>query len=545
MKLGFCFLCQNDIYHLDVWLNFFENNYNKSNIYIHSYEKEKITQDFVKKYQIDKNILTKWGDIYDVVKYVMKLSQINNDIKLILISESTIPCKPFHYVYDYLTRDNYGYMDYILRENEPDNLSQMQRNRYKINCDQIEGFQENIDYSHWFYNETWIIYNQEMIDLIMNDTKYYSYFKKGFALNENYPVYVLSYLNKLDLCRNISTTFTYWSPTINNNKIYHISYNYVSCQFKHPNKLFARKIKKYCNITNDILELYDLYKNKPAFIYDKCVDVLNNISKNYVFKEDILFTYLRSKYEPIHIYKKIYRLIDKDITDELNNKLRMGLLLNDNEITPKIYTSSKDLVKDNYEKDKIWYVKYITGSCGKDITCKTTDQLRSFEIDPKFIIQEGIMDVDLYQGYKYTLRTFLLFHDQKIYLYRGLKKRVHNEKYDTKSLNYSANVCGSNYLERIPIYLDNKDNLYQKLKDHTSLMKDKLRNIIDKTDKYTYLLIGNDYLVKEDKNIILIEMNTSPNINNSKEVNEKINIPLMKDTINLVVNNEINNYELI
>ena len=40
-------------------------------------------------------------------------------------------------------------------------------------------------------------------------------------------------------------------------------------------------------------------------------------------------------------------------------------------------------------------------------------------------------------------------------------------------------------------------------------------------------------------------MNTLPDLNNSEEINKKINIPLMKDTINLVVNNEINNYELI
>ena len=60
MKIGFCFLCKNDIHQLDMWLKFLENNYDKSNIYIHSYEKEKITQDFVRKYQIDQNIPTDW-----------------------------------------------------------------------------------------------------------------------------------------------------------------------------------------------------------------------------------------------------------------------------------------------------------------------------------------------------------------------------------------------------------------------------------------------------------------------------------------------------
>ena len=58
MKLGFCFLCKNDIHQLDLWLRFFENNYDKINIYIHSYDLENVSQDFVEKYQIDKNIET-------------------------------------------------------------------------------------------------------------------------------------------------------------------------------------------------------------------------------------------------------------------------------------------------------------------------------------------------------------------------------------------------------------------------------------------------------------------------------------------------------
>ena len=53
MKLGFCFLCKNDINQLDLWMKFFETNYDKLNIYIHSYDLENVSQDFVEKYQID------------------------------------------------------------------------------------------------------------------------------------------------------------------------------------------------------------------------------------------------------------------------------------------------------------------------------------------------------------------------------------------------------------------------------------------------------------------------------------------------------------
>ena len=78
-KIGFCFLCQSDIHQVTLWENFFNNNYDKCNIYIHCYEKEKISQEFVKKYHIDKTLPSGWGDIYDIVHYVMKLSLENND----------------------------------------------------------------------------------------------------------------------------------------------------------------------------------------------------------------------------------------------------------------------------------------------------------------------------------------------------------------------------------------------------------------------------------------------------------------------------------
>jgi hypothetical protein len=44
MKLGFLFLCKNNINQLQLWLDFFKDNYDKCNIYIHCYDQENITQ---------------------------------------------------------------------------------------------------------------------------------------------------------------------------------------------------------------------------------------------------------------------------------------------------------------------------------------------------------------------------------------------------------------------------------------------------------------------------------------------------------------------
>ena len=276
--------------------------------------------------------------------------------------------------------------------------------------------------------------------------------------------------------------------------------------------------------------------------WDRCNKIFENIKVN--IPENVIFTYCR-KSKIVDETKEVFQLLDKSIVSQLNNKCKMGKLLNDETITPKIYESSEELLKGDYNDNKIWFIKYVSGSCGRHILCKTTEQLKSIEISPQFVIQEGITNLDLYNGYKYTLRVFTLIHDKKFYLYQGIKKRVHNKKYDKNSLDNSIHVCGSNYLERIPIYLDSNNDLFKKLVDHSLLVKDKLENIISYSDKYNYHLIGNDYLVKKDGSVILIEMNPHPDLVNSDKINKKINIPLMEDTINVVVNNKVNNYFII
>ena len=106
MKLGFLFLCKNDINQLQLWLDFFKDNYDKCNIYIHSYDQINISQEFIKKYHIDKVLDTGWGDIYDVVRYVMNISIKNNDYKLVLLSESNISTKSFNYIYNFMVRNS-------------------------------------------------------------------------------------------------------------------------------------------------------------------------------------------------------------------------------------------------------------------------------------------------------------------------------------------------------------------------------------------------------------------------------------------------------
>ena len=74
-------------------------------------------------------------------------------------------------MYDYLTRDDKGFLCYTPHDSSNKKTLEMHKNRYEKNCKKIKNFSEEISKKHWFYNETWIIFNQEMIQLILNDTE--------------------------------------------------------------------------------------------------------------------------------------------------------------------------------------------------------------------------------------------------------------------------------------------------------------------------------------------------------------------------------------
>ena len=553
MKLGFCFLCQSDIHQLSLWENFFKNNYDQCNIYIHSYEPQNITQDFVRKYHIDKNIPTGWGDIYDVLKYIMNLSIQNNDTKFIVVSESTVPIKSFQYVYDYLTCNSKGFLKYTPHDSNDHKTLEKWNKIYMNHSKKFQHFQKNIDKKHWFYNETWIIFNQEMIQLILNDNEYIHYFKDIYVYDENYPIYLYSIKNKLHLFKNSKTTYTDWNTKTDHNGRRHPQ-TFTSIQpklihaLKHPDLLFARKFTKTSDIGLYLPGIYNYFANNPSIFWEHDNEIFQQIYQHFHFAspKNTIFTYF-SKMNIDDENKIIYRSMHKNFTRQVNNKLKMATVLDDETITPKVYTSSNDLLKHNYENDKIWFIKYIRGKCGEHVMCKTTDQLRSLEISPKFIIQEGIMDIDLHEGCKYTLRTFILIHNKQMYLYNKIKKRIHNKLYDEKTLDYFSQICGypKSASTRILMNLDTKSDLNMKLKENLSKVKMKMHEVMHASDKYNYSLIGCDHLLRRNKEVILIEMNTFPDLVNSEEMNQTLNIPLMKDTINLIVNNEIHNYELI
>lgn len=265
-KIAFCFICIDDLNKTKIWEKFFEGNMDRCNIYIHSKNRNDITENFTKKYQIQKHFHTAWGDIYGAIQALYTKALENDDYKFVLVSESNIPVKSFDYVYDYLTKNNKSYIAYqphlAKNENEKGTLLQ-QYNRYVKNGERCTTFLNNLDISHWYFNNTWHLLNKKHAKLIAYDRKIIKYFKGCFAYDENYPLYILSLNKELNNIENINVHYVDWKNRVTRKnggfspKTFDKIMKTDIIEWLKPDYLFARKFAKTSDIDKYIYNIWD------------------------------------------------------------------------------------------------------------------------------------------------------------------------------------------------------------------------------------------------------------------------------------------------
>ena len=98
--LAFCFLVRNNIHQLDLWLDFFAGHDSRFTVYIHVADEAGSDQDFVRRHALAQRVETAWGgDLYGAVDLVYASAlNVSTNYKFILLSESTVPMRPFDYV---------------------------------------------------------------------------------------------------------------------------------------------------------------------------------------------------------------------------------------------------------------------------------------------------------------------------------------------------------------------------------------------------------------------------------------------------------------
>lgn len=237
-KIAFCFLIYDVINHEELWNIFFQNvDTNKYTIYIH-YKSNKPLKYF-EKYKLNNCVETKYADVSLVHAHnlLFKTAYEDGCDKIISLSQSCIPFKTFDYIYDFLSKDNFGHFNV------------MPTSQCFPRCDSlITYYDKNIINK----SSEWFILNRKMCESVV----YYDKMK----INEEYgtiyapeEIYFITSIFNNNLQNEIITT-----PNVANDATTFT--NWEGMDYKYPSN---RGLKNYSSITEE--EILYLLNSKCLF----------------------------------------------------------------------------------------------------------------------------------------------------------------------------------------------------------------------------------------------------------------------------------------
>jgi hypothetical protein len=259
-KIGFCFLIYDIINHEEIWNLFFKNiDTNKYKIYIHY--KADIKLRYFEKYKLKNCIETKYCDVSIVHAHNLLFRKALEDgcDKIISLSQSCIPFKSFDYIYNFLTKDDFGHFNITPQ----------------IQCfPRCENLLKYYDINVIQKSSNWFILNRDLCKLVTNFDKLDINKKYGdiYRPEEHYFITTIFNENKqnnLIFTENLSnnaTTFTNWQgmdykyPSNNGLKNYNDISEEELLYLLNSKCLFGRKFNKECDL--DRIKYIDFLTNK-------------------------------------------------------------------------------------------------------------------------------------------------------------------------------------------------------------------------------------------------------------------------------------------
>ena len=340
-----------------------------------------------------------------------------------------------------------------------------------------------------------------------------------------------------------------------NDSINNQIYNRNKIQYKHLFPLDDPKMgnKFYCEIPKShyagknlwIAKAPNLNRGRCIKIfnnYNEIIQFLNEIKKGNVYQYDNIkeIGYKNEKIEDKKEYiekKVINKIGDNDnLNTKINNEKKENNEISQNNI------NNKDNDKDGKIQDK-----NEKGDYQSDI----------------IIIQKYIEKPFLYNGRKFDIRIWVLIsHKMDVYIFKeghlkasSVNYNINNNNSFIHLTNYSLQKYNENFskyetgneisFKIFQQYLNTlgegkvfnfRELIFPKFKNIIELTTKSSKNLINqKNKKYCFEIFGYDFMMDEDKNIFLIEINTNPGLEISSEIISILVPRMIEDSLRITV----------
>lgn len=249
------------------------------------------------------------------------------------------------------------------------------------------------------------------------------------------------------------------------------------------------------------------------------------------------------------------KLIEPAIYNDLESKSKLNGLVTDagiHEVFPATYTRVADALA-HRDPVNIWFIKPVHLSGGRGIRVISRDELAGFNLPQFHIIQEGVDEIALIGGRKFTARIYVLIWNKKVFMFNDGFVLIHGHKYTPGSTDYGIQVDHRGFQE------DKEGGVtMEKLSDlniHSHILVKGARAVqqlgpvfkeaLEASSPLSYILLGIDLLVLKTSDIRFIEINAIPNFIHSKKINQGVNIPLFYHMMRLMYGLKTPRYKML
>tara|TARA_Y100000816_G_C26107818_1_gene589425 strand:+ start:131 stop:2566 length:2436 start_codon:yes stop_codon:yes gene_type:complete len=413
----------------------------------------------------------------------------------------------------------------------------------KVNTDKVRYYSEQNYFNYTFEQIKYDVSNK--INPFLEENKLpsngFNIIGMKYGIDEDYKVNLLEIDIDLDLSIEIDK--------LHKMKLHYWLFFDILNKFVFKNNLHHRWEK--CEKNIKILNNNNLKINEPKTYLVNTSRILKDVLNNNGYLEGNIEKYCDfsswDSYNTKNVESKI-KIIPRNIINYIDNKRLMYNVIKKNNLemfVPKTYIDLKNIDKSIFSNDKIFFIKESGSSGGRSVTVINSYQELVEIISLKkgdYILQEEVDNMLLIDGYKNTLRCYVLITDKKeIFLHKDILGIQHIKKY-SKELDKNIHISHEN-----PKYfnfknIDTTGKVFDKIKDICFLI---LKCFIqDKVINNQYIILGIDIIIDNNSNPYLIEMNAFPNMQYcDKLVEYVIKKNMFTDFVNLYVNPKILGHE--
>ena len=293
--------------------------------------------------------------------------------------------------------------------------------------------------------------------------------------------------------------------------------------------------------------LLKIFSNKNSRLFQEAG---NHVLKENTDSKDqvgIIYNDYNADPKMVDAWKKetqgmsVYYVAPRSKTLRMDAKVLFAKKMKDSQYVPKTYFNYDEIPTDTPD-NTLFFVKKngSTGSRGVDI--HPYSAMKDLDYTER-VVQRNMDVPDLYDDKRYKIRAYVVLHDKNVFLFSKSFATVASEDHkeavgdmeqeSLRKMHVIFQTSGTKFIlsEELDKFELIQQNMLVACKDFKNVYRDEIKRI----EANEYSILGFDFVVDNEGGVQIIEINHRSNYAHPKLMENKVDVPLLKNLYKLLI----------